>query len=247
MNSKEQYIFQTKSIHQQYDDENAVRTAFHEVGHVLMYLLIGARFSKVTIEKSINHDGIVNHDYYGKNVHSKIVDDYLCQNLAGLLFEWMEYGDESWVYADGTEFYDLDYLLEIIFPDFDIDDPVIRSAEADLREIARTLKFFYPDPNILRKTVEKMKRRTLRRLIQNFNSGVLLVEELLKRRSMTYEEVVAFLVLKSSELMPHLQTAKPGKVSPPTKSNKYVADNLIRYNKDSEVILALEAIAHFKG
>lgn len=83
MNSKEQYFFQTKSIHQRYEDENEVRTAFHEVGHALMYLLVGARFSRVTIEKSVSHDGIVYHDYFGMGVHSKIAEDYLCLRLGG--------------------------------------------------------------------------------------------------------------------------------------------------------------------
>lgn len=167
--------------------------------------------------------------------------------LVGMLFEWREFGYESWIYIDGTEFYDLDYLIELIFPDFDIDDPVIRSAEADLREVDRTLKFFYADPDILRQTVEKVKRRTFRRLSQNFNSGVLLVEELLKRRSMTYEEVVAFLVLKASELMPQLKAPASNYRVHSLKSDRAVTDNRIRFRKDPEAISALKAIAQFKG
>jgi ATP-dependent Zn protease len=233
-----------------HEEGRQAKTAIHEVGHVLMKLLCGSKFTSVTIIKSGKHDGITRHENSG--ILPQNAEDHICIYLGGLTFELMVYGDDSSAYyADDSDQAIMEVILSAFFPDLELDDPAVHGAQADLREIYRTLNwpgFFSDDEDEKLLMINKVRRRSERLFRRNYSAGILLAKELMQRKSMTYEDVIAFLQLKAGEadVRHHKQSEIKEQDNEPDKSGIASSYEKIKFRKDARAISALKGIAKQK-
>ena len=178
---------------QKRSEHNVLTTAYHEIGHYLLYRLAGNHPSFVTV---------VSRDVYGGYTRGEISDDeedssrqhflnIICMSLGGRAAEVVFNGEEEGVTSGlSSDIMKATYYAKMMVSRLAMGKHLAAYDQNDLMFNSLSAKEIYDEVNEI---LEQQYQRALRLLRLNIDGLKLLSEELAKRQSLTGDELVELL------------------------------------------------------